>query len=135
MSRTYSDPSYGSEKTIELLDTAAMNGTAAAATDQVYTVMSAITVTDWNVRVTTAGSGTLRNVLLGKSLGGTGTVVAMGTIAVGTASVDTVKDGTVTATDLVAGDDLVIQIAGTGATVAVVAPVVQYKERYVQSDN
>ncbi len=135
MSRTYSDPSYGSKKSIELLDTAALNGTAAAATDQVYTVMAPITVTDWNVRVTTAGSGTLRNVILGKSLGGTGTVTAIGTIAVGTASADTVKDGTVTSTSLVAGDDLVVQIAGTGATVAVVAPVVQYVEKFVVSDS
>ena len=135
MARSYSDPSYGSKKSLNLLDTAALNGTAAAATDQVYTFMTPVQVQDWNVRVTTAGAGTSRDVILGKSLAGTGAVTAIGTITVGTASVDTVTDGTVTATSFATGDDLVVQLAGTGATVAVVAPVVQYVETFVESDS
>jgi len=134
MSRTYSDPSYGSKKELTLLNTAAMNGTAAAATDQVHTVMEPITITDWNVKVTTAGNGTARQVILGHSLAGTGSVSAIGTITVGTASADTVTDGTCVETNISAGDDIVIQLAGTGATVAVVCPVVQYVERFVESD-
>ena len=135
MSRTYSDPSYGSKKSLELLDTAAMNGTAAVATDQIYTFMAPAKVQDWNCRVTTAGNGTKRDVVIGKSLAGTGSVAVMGTITVGTATVDTVTDGTLTETSFATGDDLVIQLGGTGATVAVVAPVVQYVETFVQSDN
>ena len=135
MARSYSDPSYGSKKSLGLLDTAAMNGTAAAATDQVYTFMTPVSVQDWNVRVTTAGNGTARNVILGKSLAGTGAVTAIGTIAVGTASVDTVTDGAATTTSFNAGDDLVVQLEGTGATVAIVAPVVSYVETFVVSDS
>jgi len=135
MSRTYSDASYASKKSLELLNTAAMNGTAAAATDQVYTFMQPVTVTDWNVRVTTAGSGTKRQVILGKSLAGTGAVTAIGTISVGTASADTVTDGAVTSTNFSTGDDLVVQLEGTGATVAVVAPAVQYIEKFVLGDS
>ena len=135
MSRCYSDPSYGSKKSLELLNTAAMNGTAAIATDQVYTFMNPVSVTDWNVRVTTVGAGTSREVILGKSLGGTGTIAAIGTITVGTASVDTATDGTCTTTSFVTGDDLTISLNGTGATAAVVAPVVQYVETFVESDS
>lgn len=135
MSRTYSDPSYGSKKSLELLNTAALNGTGSAATDQTYTFMTPVSVQDWNVRITTAGSGTSRDVILGKSLAGTGSVTAIGTITVGTATVDTVTDGSVTETSFATGDDLVVQLAGTGATVAVVAPVVQYVEAFVESDS
>jgi len=135
MSRTYDDPSYGSKKQLNLLNTAAMNGTAAAATDQVHTFMQPVTVTDANILITTAGAGTKRSIIIGKSLAGTGAVTTIATTDVGTATVDTVVDMTATETDFATGDDLVVQIAGTGATVAVVCPSIQYRERYVQDDN
>jgi hypothetical protein len=130
-SRTYSDPTFGSKKEVTLLNTAALNGTAAAATDQVYTFMAPVIVTDWEVMVTTAGNGTSRNVLLGKSLAGTGAVSLIGTITIGTNTVDTVVDGACTETAFAAGDDVVIQLEGTGATVAVVCPVLQIRETFV----
>jgi hypothetical protein len=129
--RSYSDPAFGSKKQLTMLNTAALNGTAAAATDQVYTFMTPVTVTDWQLMVTTAGNGTSRDVILGKSLAGTGAVTVVGTTTVGTAAVDTVVDCTCTETDFAAGDDLVVQLVGTGATVAVVCPIVLYVEKFV----
>lgn len=132
--RSYSDPSFGSKKEKTMLNTAAINGTGTIAEDQRMTFMQAVKVTDWNASVTTAGNGTSRDVIIGKSLGGTGAIVAFGTITIGTASADTVTDGSCTETSFVAGDDLVIGLGGTGATVAVVCPVVQYVETFVVTE-
>jgi hypothetical protein len=133
-SRTYSDPSFGSKKVLTMLNTAAMNGTATIAEDQRITFMQAVKVTDWQVTVTTAGNGTSRDCIIGKSIGGTGAIVAYGTITVGTASADTVTDGSISELAFSAGDDIVIGIGGTGATVAVVCPTVQYLEAFVVGD-
>ncbi len=137
MSRTYSDPSYGSKKYIELAATGALNGTVAAATTIAatrYTVMQPITITDWNVFFVAGGTSTTQNIVLGYESAGTGAVTAIGTIITGTQAISTVKDGTVTSTDLSAGDDLVIAPFGTSTTVENVRAQVLYKERYVQSD-
>lgn len=128
--RTYSDPAFGTKQTLTMLNTAALNGTGAAATDQVFTFMHPVRVTDWQLLITTAGNGTSRDVILGKSLAGTGAVTTVGTATIGTNAVDTVVDCSLTETAFAAGDDLVIQLVGTGATVAVVCPVVQYVEQF-----
>lgn len=134
MSRSYSDPSYGSKKALSFAQTAAINGTTGNTLIESHTFMEPVTVTDFNVRTTTAGNGTSRELIIGKSLGGTGTVALIGTVTVGTSTLGSVTDGAVVSTSFLAGDDLQVLINGTGATVATVVASVQYKETYVQSD-
>lgn len=135
--RTYSDPSYGSRKTFTFVASGALNGTSATAVElERHTFMQPVTVTDWNLWYQAGGTSTTRSVTIGKSLGGTGAVVSLGTIAIGTQAIDTVKDGSATATDFVAGDDLVFEsLAGTSTTVENVLPRVQYIEKYDKDDN
>lgn len=140
MSRTYSDPTYGAEKRMTIPGGAiALNGTVTSTTEKARsTVMEPITVTDMNVEVLVAGTAVDTKVVLGKSLGGTGTISAFGTVTLtGTKTANSVIDATATATNFVAGDDIVFaRLAGTETETAIrVQGVVQYKERYVQSDN
>jgi hypothetical protein len=138
MGRTYSDPSYGSKKFIELAATGALNGTVASTTAiaaTVYTVMQPITVTDFNAFFVAGGTSTTQRIVLGYSLAGTGAITAIGTLASYTQAISTVADAAVTETNLSAGDDLVVGAFGTSTTVENVKIVVQYRERYVQSDS
>ena len=138
MSRTYSDPSYGSKKALRLEPTAALNGTDATATEVAAcrtTVMQPITITDWNVHFVAGGTNATRSITLGYQSAGTGTTVPIGTIATGTQAANSVKDGSVTETNLTTGDDIVVTTIGTSTTVENMLPTIQYKERYVQSDS
>ena len=140
MSRTYSDPSYGSEKRITIPGGAiALNGTVTSTTEKARSTMTeSITVTDMNVEVLIGGTAVDTKVVLGKSAAGTGTIVPFGTVTLtGTKTANSVIDATVTATNLDAGDDIVYaRLAGTETETAIRAQgVVQYKERFVQSDN
>lgn len=137
MSRSYSDPSYGSQKVLRLEPTGALNGTDASATEVSTcrtTVMQPIKVLDWNVHMVAGGTNATRSIVLGKSAAGTGVISAIGTIATGTIATNAIKDGSVTETDLDAGDDLVITTIGTSTTVENMLPSISYRERYVQSD-
>ena len=74
MSRSYSDPSYGSKKTLELPVTEVLAGTATA-TDigGEIKVLYPMTVKAFNYTVTTAGTGAAPgNVILWYKLAGTG---------------------------------------------------------------
>ena len=138
MSRTYSDQSYGSKKNLVMFATGSTVGTAAG-TDlegSRTTVMQPITATDWNLKYTAGGTtaGT-KSLILNSSLAGTGANVAIGTIALGTNATNTLRDGALTETDLVTGDDLIISFDGTDAIVANVTATVQYREHFVTSDN
>jgi hypothetical protein len=135
MSRTYSDPSYNVEQTLSFPATGSLAGTAAISEKARHTFMEAVTVTDFNVYFNAGGTSTAQSFVIGKSAAGTGTFAGLGTIVVGTQATDSVKDGTVTATNFSAGDDIVLHAGGTSAIVSDGIVRVQYKERYVQSDN
>jgi len=135
MSRTYSDPSYGSKKLFAFDATGSLAGTAAIAVKGVHTFMEPVTVTDMNVFFVAGGTTAAQSFVIGKSLAGTGTFAGIGTIVVGTQATSSVKDGAVTSTSFNAGDDLVLYAGGTAAIVANGVVRVQYKETFVLSDN
>jgi len=78
------------------------------------TMMTAVTIKDWNVQViqgdTTTGTQNSDrwNIAICKSAGGTGDVTPFGSAVIGTQADGTVLDGTLTETNLSAGDDLVL---------------------------
>lgn len=136
--RSYSDPSYGVKQELGLNTSGALNGTAAAAaTVIVHTFMQPARVIDWNGRVIVGGTDAgVIGLIIGKSAAGTGTVSAIGTMALSTHAIDTVVDASLTATSFSTGDDLVIQRSlGTSTSVLQVEPQVQYVETFEGSDN
>ena len=136
MSRTYSDPSYGSRKTIKLPNTAAMDGTGTAVTlTSIYEVLYPVTVQGFSLYTVTAGTGaSVGDCVLGYSLAGTGTFSPCGTAELaGTQAQYSVIDGTVTATDFAAGDQIQVKLDGTGVDITVVTPHVEVVERFVNS--
>lgn len=121
-----------------LPSTGSIAGTVTGVTNKsICTVMHPITVTDWQLCVTTGGVEIDTLILIGKSLAGTGAFSAFGTITVtGTRTALDVIDGSVTSTDLATGDDIIVaRAAGTETGVAVVTPYIQYRETFVNSDN
>lgn len=138
MSRTYSDPSYGSRKVIASPATGSLAGTVAMTTTRgIHTWMFPVVVTDVSVVLAGGATGSTQSFVLAKSLAGTGAVTAFSTIAVGTAAQanNTVKDGAVTETSFVAGDDIVFCGGGTSANTPSGIFLVSYREAFVNSDN
>lgn len=137
--RFYDDPAFAVLQRMELAKAAdAALGSAFAAQTEFdrKTVMTGITVRDFNVEVRTgatctgAGAWTLK---VGRSAAGTGTISAFGTAAISTAADGTVVDGTVTETDFSAGDDIVFyHDAGTalGDNSLIARAAISYTERY-----
>lgn len=138
MSRTYSDPSYGSRKNITLPESAAVTGTGTAVDVNCdHKLMYPVTVQDFNVVATTAGtSGVAFDIILGYETGGTGTWTALGTASKGTANtaIGEAINGSVTATNLSADDHLSLHMDGTATDVLTVVGNVEVIERFVQSD-
>jgi len=115
-----------------------LNGTDASATEVSacrMTVMTPITVKDWNAFAVAGGTNATRSIILSKSAAGTGASAAIGTIATGTNATGAVLDGSVTETDLSTGDDLIVETIGTSTTVENLSPVVSYVEAFVESDS
>lgn len=140
MGRTYSDPSYGSKKALSIPGSAiALNGTVTSTTALARTtVMAPMTATDINWTVLVAGTAVDTDLIIAKSLGGTGTVAGFGTATLtGTQTAATVIDDAVTSTTFVAGDDIVFcRAAGTETETSIlIQPIVLYKERFVESDS
>ena len=138
MSRTYSDPSYGSKKILTMAATGSTVGTSAG-TDLIYsttTVEMPITVgPEVNLYYNAGGTSSVKSLILNSKLAGTGANVALGTIALATNVKGSVRAMTINATDLNANDDLMFTFVGTDAIVADVTAHVTYVERYVQSDS
>ena len=138
MSRTYSNDSYGSKKTMVLPASEVLAGTGTAVDiGGEIKVMYPMTVQDFNYTNTTAGTGVAQgSVILGYKLAGTGSFTAIGTAATsGTQAVDTIVSGACTATDIAADDTVSLVLDGTATDVAVVVCSVEIVERYVQSDS
>lgn len=119
--KSYSDAGYSAQHQTQIADSLSMTSVqASASTLARITVMQDCEVVDWNVGViegTTCTGTPIFQVTINKSLGGTGTVAAMGTASIGTAADKSVVDAAVaggTGCQLVAGDDIVINtVAGT----------------------
>jgi len=138
MSRSYSDPSYGSKKTMVLPVTAVIDGTGTAVTlNSAIKIMQPVEVTDFNLHTVTAGTGVSHgDVVLGYSLAGTGTFSAFGTATtVGTQAIYSKVDGSVTATKLATDDQIQVKFDGTGVDVSTYVPRVQVTETFVVSDS
>ena len=136
MTRTYSDPSYGSKKIFPLGATGSIvgthaSGTALAASEK--SVDTAMTIKDFSLQCTVAGTHTAKSVILNTKLGGTGALVPVGTAVMGTILVYDTTAGSATSTKVVAGDSLVVSFVGTDAVVSEHIPQVTYVETYVQS--
>ena len=135
MGRTYSDPSYGSKKILTLGNTTSVVGTSAG-TDLAATLFpidGAYTIKDWSLQYTVAGTHTAKSLILNTKLGGTGSNVGIGTIALGTNAIGDQRGGGAIDTKVVAGDQLILTFVGTDAIVSEVTPHVTYVETYVQS--
>lgn len=141
MTRTYSDPSYGSKKILALKTTGALNGTRASATEigaTRCTVMQPITITDMNAFFTAGGTTTTNFIVVNSSLAGTGAAVPIGTFGAYTQAINTVLDGSVvsgTAANVNSGDDIYVTAYGTATTVEDIQITLQYRENFVQSDS
>jgi hypothetical protein len=78
------------------------------------TMFGNVTIRDWNIQMIegTTSTGTHNpgrfNLALSKSLAGTGALVPMGSVVIGTAADGTVVDAALTPTNLVGGDDLIL---------------------------
>jgi hypothetical protein len=132
--RTYDSDAFGTKQTIPMDVSSALNGTVGATEINRMTFMHAARVTDWNIRAKVGGTeGSVRQILIGKSLAGTGAFSAIGTQALGTLADGNIVDASLTETDFSAGDDLVIQHLGTGAGVYVIQPLIQYREAFVEA--
>lgn len=130
-SRTYSDPSFGAKHVITFGTSGSLVGTGNGTEVGRHTVMQDAIVTDFNVYCVTGGTTGALNVLVGKSLAGTGAFVACGTLAIGTNASGAVIDGSCTETTFNTGDDIVIQWAGTSAMTTNVIARVQKRETFV----
>lgn len=103
-------------------------GTNAAASEQFrLRIPRAMVVDEASVVAMTGGTAAGPNIVLGKSLAGTGAVAGFGTHNFGTAANNTGAAITITATSFDAGDHLVLQIAaGTAASTPKACVLVGY---------
>ena len=118
MSKAYDDPRFGVEQMYKFPTTGALNGTVASATDKYRLYVNKAMILNNAALVFTVGGteASAKHLVLGKSLAGTGTVSAFGTVALGTQANLTSKSWTVSGT-LAAGDALVLQHYGTSTAV------------------
>ena len=138
MSRTYSDPSYGSRKTLEMPVSEVNDGTGTALDiGAEIKVMYPMTVQDFNYTTVVAGTGVAGgNIVLGSKLAGTGAFAIIGTAATtSTQAVDTIVSGACTSSDINAGDTLSLVFDGTATDVMTVSARVEVVERFVVSDS
>lgn len=105
-------------------------GTAATATVLLrIPLVSSLRVNSIRVRQTTGGTAAGPNVVVGKSLAGTGAASAIGTVAFGTSADGAVATTTLTSTDFDAGDEIVLtNAAGTAASTPVVIFAIGYAD-------
>ena len=142
----YDSARFGARHVLVMQKTAdgALGSAAAAQTEyNRKTMMMDVTIKDWNLEVLTGATCTgtggvtteVWTIKLGKSAAGTGAISNIGSITVGTAGAadNSIVDGTVTETNMSAGDDLVWYTdAGTalGDNSLIARANVLYIERY-----
>ena len=146
ITRSYSDPGFGSKKVIKATDLAgvAINGTNAAATTigRPFVALNRSTITGFKGLNTTIGTQLIANAfVLNTNSAGTGANVAIGTMSLGTAgavlAAGQAFTGSVTETAISAGDALTVTLAlGTETTAnAKIVLEVEYTESFLVSEN
>lgn len=131
--RSYSDPSYGSMKTITLV--AGSAGTRATELVSRHVFMNPVSICDWTMSNTVLGTGgSSQWVLAATSSSGT---AALGTIIfVGTHGPGATVNGTATETVIPTGGALdLYSILSTAAPTLNLYAVVSYRENFDVSDN
>lgn len=123
----YDEGRFQTQQVLRMIGTAASETSVRGADVELdrHTFMNAVTIKDFNLHVysghTTTGAAatTAFAFTINKSLGGTGALSAIGTALIGTSANGSVLDGTVTETNLTAGDDLVFNLeSGTALPAA-----------------
>lgn len=131
--RSYSDPSYGSVKTLTFGVVTA--GTRATAIVDGFTAMNPITVLDWAMSNSTLGTGgSSQWVLAATSSNGTsalGTIIFVGTHAAGAV----VSGSIATETTIPTGGSLHLYSVLSTAAALTLCTTVSYREAFVVSDN
>lgn len=134
MSGQYSDPRYGTRQLMTLDRTGALNGTVGATVLARYEIPYAATISDATFRIAVGGTeASLRTMLIGVSLAGTGATTNIGTQTLGTLANNTALPSAVTSTAVSAGDYVVISHLGTGAAVYDVQPILVIQEKFVNA--
>lgn len=129
----YADPKFGVEQCWIGDRTGALNGTVAATELQRYRIKKPMVLNSVVIRAAIGGTeGSVRKLIVGLSLAGTGAMSAFGTQALGTLANGALVAAAITGT-LDAGDDLVLQHLGTGGGVYDVEPQYFLQERFVQA--
>lgn len=132
----YADSRYQVSQISNLISNKTIAGTnAAQGVVSRKTAFSNIRALEAQASVYTAISGVFPLLSINKSSAGTGALVAFGTINLGTSVAGTtVRDITVTETNINDGDDIVLAIAaGTSATSPEVTVDLSYVEKFVSS--
>lgn len=145
ITRSYSDPSFGSKKIMKTAyEGHAINGTNAAATTLGSPLIANTrsTITDVRACNTVIGTQAIANSLIVNThVAGTGAAVAIGTLSLGTAgavlAAGQVFAGAVTETTIDAGDRVSVTLAaGTETTAnARVVVEIEYTEAFLVSEN
>lgn len=134
--RSYSDPTYGSVKTMKF-SFAGSTGTRTTAVISTIKPMTPISVIDWQMTANAAGAaGSMDFVICATSSIGTS---ALGTITFsGTNAANTTVDGSVTTEAAVAAGGAInlYSVLGTCDPASTFfAPTISYRETFVVSDN
>ena len=134
MTRSYSDPSYGSLNWIQS-QTWSAGTRATALVETIPLPPTYIEITDWNIFNSTVGTGgSSQWVLAATSEAGTS---AIGTISMtGTTAALSYTDGSATVTKIAPGGFLnLYSILSTASPGPILKFTVEYREYYVQTDN
>ena len=131
--RTYSDPTFGSQKLLVMSETGALNGTVAATELSRYQFPTRVEILGARLRMKVGGTEAgIRQLIFSSSLAGTGALVALGTQALGTMADATFLTKALSGT-LAAGDVIAVQHLGTGAGVYNVQPEIIYQELFANA--
>ncbi|MEE9354199.1 MAG: hypothetical protein V3U75_01280 [Methylococcaceae bacterium] len=132
----YDDAQFFTRQVMPIADDGGISvpGTAAAATTLVrLRIPRDMTIDEADIVAMTGGTADGPNVILQKSLGGTGSGVGFATHNVGTSADNASAGLTVTSTDFTDGDHLlIVNAAGTAASTPAVTLNVGWKEKWVQ---
>ena len=141
----YDDDQYGAQQTVTITAVNQTSTRAATVAVASHTFMQAVTVTDFNISwlgdvggAALALTGTVNSnrLTLGvaKRLAGTGALAELGNVVLGTAALGGVVDGSCTATNFSAGDDICLT-ANAGTALVVLqwnaSANIMFKERFV----
>ncbi len=136
MSRSYSDPSYGSKKVFSFHRVSMGTRSAAAKVTEAgeMTVMNPITITKWNITCNATGNGGTSQWTLRKGTVALGTLNFVTNPTAGTTVSATLTVGT--GNDVVTGDVISLYSATSVASpTPFVTTRIEYVEHFVDSDN